>query len=344
MQDSDWLGRLSAPFPAYFAFVMATGILAVGARWLGHPMLARALFGINCAAYVMLWCCGAIRLAHAPRRVWRELRGHETGPPFLTIVAASAVLGSDLAMFHTGQRVVLALFAIAILSWIVLIYSFLATITEGRQKPPLEHGLTGSWLLMIVSTASLAVLGSSVLQQVGAPRGLVFCCYFWLGVSWFYYTVLSALVFLRFAFVPMSPDEITGPWWINESAAAITVLAGCKLIQIPGLAIGPFPLRQMLPPMVGIFWAEATFWIPLLVLLFGWKYLVRARPFRYTRGLWSVVFPIGMYAAATLQFRTTFDLPFLLPAAQLLFWIGLVVWGVSMVGMLRHAARSLRGG
>lgn len=335
MEYRGWPDRLGAPFPTYFAFVMATGIIAIAARQLGLPRLGWTLFVIDFAAYAVLWGCGAIRLAHAPRAVWRELRHHETGPAFLTIVAASAVLGSDTVTFRLPQGFMLAFFAIAVSSWVVLIYTFLATITESRQKPPLEKGLTGSWMLIVVSTASLAVLGSSVIRRIDAPPPLVFACYFWLAISWFYYIVLSAIVFLRFAFVRMSPDEITGPWWINESAAAITALAGSKLMQQPG-----FPMRGALPALVAVFWCEASFWIPLLVLLFVWKYIVRTRPLRYTSGLWSVVFPMGMYAAATLQFRTAFDLPFLLPAAQIMFWMALTLWSITALGMLRRIGRA----
>lgn len=336
-----WLDRLGAPFPAYFAFVMATGILAITAQQLGHKVFGWVLYGISLLAYGLVWGCGMARLIHAPRALWHALQQHETGPTFFTISAGTAVLGSDTASFRLSPQLMLVLLALAVISWVFVTYVFLATVTEGRHKPSLEKGLSGSWLLVVVATASLAVLGSSVLRQIAAPPALVFACYFWLALSWFYYLVLASIVFYRFAFVPMSPDEITGPWWINESAAAITVLAGSKLLVQQGLALGTMPLHDLLAPVVGIFWVEATFWIPLLVLLFAWKYLVRARPFRYSPALWSVVFPMGMYAAATLQFRTAFGLAFLLPAARVLFWMGLLVWGIAAIGMGKRIASAI---
>ncbi len=310
------LDRLGSLFPSYFSFVMATGILVIAGVQLGHLLLGAVLFGISLLAYCVVWICGGLRVACAPRTLWPELRHHETGPGFLTIVAASSIVGSDAAAFGMSGRFVLGLFSVAVLAWVCLIYCFLVTMTEGRDKPPLEKGLTGSWLLVVVSTASLAVLGSDVFQIAGAPPALVFFCYVWLILGWFYYTILASVIFYRFAFVPMSPSEIAGPWWINAGAAAITVLAGGKLMQQPDLAIGVFPLRALISPIVTVFWADATFWIPLLVLLFAWKHLARARPFRYSVELWSVAFPIGMYAAASLQFATVFELPFVRPAAH----------------------------
>ncbi|MBV8456396.1 MAG: tellurite resistance/C4-dicarboxylate transporter family protein, partial [Acetobacteraceae bacterium] len=273
-----------------------------------------------------------------PGSVWRELCHHESGPAFLSIVAGTAVLGSDAVAFGICARFSLALFGVAVLSWLFIIYCFLAMVTEGRNKPPLEKGLSGSWLLVVVSTASLAVLGSDLLRDLGRPQALVFFCYFGLVLAWFYYIVLASLILYRFAFVPMSATEIAGPWWINEGAAAITVLAGTKLMEQPGLSIGPYQLRALIAPFVAIFWADATFWIPLLVLLFAWKHLVRMLPFRYSSELWSVVFPLGTYSVATLHFAAVYGLSFLVPVARVVFWLAMLLWALSVIGMIGQAS------
>ncbi len=70
-----------------------------------------------------------------------------------------------------------------------------------------------------------------------------------------------------------------------------------------------------------LLWADATFWIPLLILLFAWKYLIRRRKLQYAPALWSIVFPLGSYAAATLQCVTVYGLDFLRPVADGFFWL-----------------------
>jgi tellurite resistance protein TehA-like permease len=55
-----------------------------------------------------------------------------------------------------------------------------------------------------------------------------------------------------------------------------------------------------------------------------------------------VAFPIGMYAAASLQFATVFELPFVRPAADVTFWLSLCVWALSVIGMGIHAANGAR--
>ena len=329
--------RIGSIFPTYFTFVMATGILSVGAERLSHDVLAHVLLGFTLPGYGVVWICGLSRLISSPVGLWRDFCGHASGPVFLSSVAATAVLGSSSIAVGLPIHFAGILFAAAVVAWVVLIYGFLAMVTEGHEKPSIETGLNGGWLLIVVSTASLSVLGSDIMRLSGASPALSFVCYVWLALAWLYYALLGSMIFYRFVFVPMPSQDITGPWWINAGAAAVTVLAGCQLLAQPGLTIGVFRLHDLIAPLIIIFWADATFWIPLLVILFAWKHFWGAKPFRYSADLWAVVFPMGMYAAATLQFSQTFTLPFIMPLAQTLFWAALVLWMASVIGMALHA-------
>jgi hypothetical protein len=42
--------------PGYFGMVMATGIVSIGARLLGMPSLAQALFWLNLFAFALCGC------------------------------------------------------------------------------------------------------------------------------------------------------------------------------------------------------------------------------------------------------------------------------------------------
>jgi tellurite resistance protein TehA-like permease len=56
-------------------------------------------------------------------------------------------------------------------------------------------------------------------------------------------------------------------------------------------------------------------------------------PRGYDPGLWSVVFPLGMYTAATHNYATVARLPFLDSITQPLFWIALLAWTMTFIGM-----------
>jgi len=332
------LRRFAALFPGGFAAVMATGIISIDARELGWDSIGWALLAVNVAAWLLMWAAGLGRAVLGGRALARDLARHDTGPGFLTLAAGTAVLGTQLVAFQTAGWTAAPLFALAILAWWITLYGFLTGVTKGRIKPSLERGLSGQWLLLVVATQALASLGADLLQDGGGSPVLAFVCYAWVLLGGVYYLLLSTIVLYRFAFVAMPPEDVTGSWWINAGAAAVTVLAGGKLMG-SGLSIGPFPLRDLLSPVIVAFWADATFWIPLLLLLFAWKHLIRRRMFRSVLAQWSVVFPLGMYCAATLELEAVYGLGFLRPLARIVFWVALLTWCVIAASALRALAR-----
>lgn len=69
---------------------MATGIVSLAMAEHGAHGIARALFAVNVAAYVLLWCAGVARIAAMPRAVLGGLADQMRGASFLTIVALVA--------------------------------------------------------------------------------------------------------------------------------------------------------------------------------------------------------------------------------------------------------------
>src|SRR6185437_8721881 len=54
--------ELSGLSPSYFALVMATGIVSIGAHLLHVPVVDVVLFAVNIGAYVVLWILTGLRL------------------------------------------------------------------------------------------------------------------------------------------------------------------------------------------------------------------------------------------------------------------------------------------
>jgi tellurite resistance protein TehA-like permease len=318
-------------FPGYFALVMATGIVAVAAHQMHYPVLAWPLFVIALAAYPVLWAILLTRIICFPGAVIADFASHERGPTFLTIVAANGVLGSQFAAFDTWTGVLPALFWFTLVLWAGLVYAFLGAVTVRLAKPDLQHGLNGAWLLLVVATESVAVLGGLLASRAGGPPTLVFASLAFYLVGSMLYILLSALIFFRWVFRPMHPAEMGAPWWINMGAVAIATLAGTQLMSFADGGVLA-PMLRLVPSLTVLLWATSTFWIPLLAILFAWKGMQRG-PHGYDPGLWSAVFPLGMYTVATRNYATAAQLPFLEPIPEAMFWVALLVWLLTFIAM-----------
>src|SRR5690348_4737719 len=99
------LAGLADLAPAYFGMVMATGIVSLAANLLALPGLARTLFDLNVAVYIVLWVLTVSRLIRHPRPFFADMVDHLRGPGFFTIVAGTSVLGSQFVLLAENYAV-----------------------------------------------------------------------------------------------------------------------------------------------------------------------------------------------------------------------------------------------
>ncbi|MCM2253345.1 MAG: tellurite resistance/C4-dicarboxylate transporter family protein, partial [Ramlibacter sp.] len=164
--------QLAGLSPAYFGMVMATGIVSIAAHLQGLRSVAKALFLLNCAVYVVLWFLTLARAVRYPRRFFDDLIDHLRGPGFFTTVAGTCVLGSQFVLLEAQLRVAMVLWAVGAVLWIGLTYTIFTGFTVKKQKPPLHQGISGAWLLAVVATQSIAALSALLAVHVAQPGRL----------------------------------------------------------------------------------------------------------------------------------------------------------------------------
>jgi tellurite resistance protein TehA-like permease len=152
-------------FPAYFALVMATGIVSIACHLLEIDFLAFPLFYLNQFFYLVLWILTLTRLIRHPRRILDDLSNHRLGVGFLTLVAGTNVLGSQFVILTSNQTIALVLWVLGLALWLFLIYALFTVLTVKEEKPPLESGINGAWMLFVVSTQSVVVLGMLIASR-----------------------------------------------------------------------------------------------------------------------------------------------------------------------------------
>jgi tellurite resistance protein TehA-like permease len=268
-------------------------------------------------------------------RIKQDIADHVRGPGFFTVVAGTCVLGSQLVIVLGRFSVAAFLWVAALVLWLVIMYTFFTAVTVRENKPTIESGLNGAWLLAVVATQSISVLGTLLAGFWETYRQpLLFFTLAMFLIGCMLYLLLITLIFYRFTFVNVTTATLTPPYWINMGAVAITTLAGARLIIV---ASGWSLLNDILPFLKGFtlfFWAAGTWWIPLLFILGFWRHVYKRFPLRYDPQYWGMVFPLGMYTVCTFQLSNAIGFPQLLVIPRYFIYLAFAGWLAAALGLV----------
>jgi len=323
--------------PAYFALVMATGIISIGAFLMNMQWIATILFVLNNIFYVLLWVLTIARCIWCFSFLKKDITNHLSSTGFFTLVAGTCVLGIQYLTMYENLAIALLLLVFGVLLWLFLTYTIFTTLTTQQDKPTLDKGITGGWLTAIVATQSVSILSALIASHIAQPYRVeinFFALSMWLWGGMFYIWIIS-LIFYRYTFFKFSPNDLAPPYWINMGAMAISTLGGSVLIlNAPG---APF-LESLVPFIKGFtvfYWATGTWWIPMLIILAIWRHVIKKYPLKYDPLYWGAVFPQGMYAVCTFRMSKALHMPFLHYFYEVFIYIAIVAWSFTFLGLLR---------
>lgn len=316
--------------PGAFAFVMASGIVSTALRANDAPLAADLLLWAGVAGYVVLVAVSGWRLLGWPKRLLADLVSPRAFA-FLTFVAASNVLAADLAT--SGHRwAATALFLTGLAGWLVLGYGIpLGLVADPRRRPRLDQ-VNGTWFVWVVGTQSVAVAATALVPFGAFGAALVVFATLCWSIGLVLYLLLAALGLARLLVQRVTATALVPPYWVFMGAAAITVLAGARLLSLPDV-------DRLLPhPAIAaasvVLWAFCTWLVPLLLALGVWRHVVKRESLAYDTALWSMVFPVGMYGVASHQLGDVIDVHWLTAFGAGEAWVAVAVWLLVFVAML----------
>jgi tellurite resistance protein TehA-like permease len=314
--------RIAHLAPGYFALVMAMGILSVAAADEGLPGISAAWLWVAVAAYAVLVGLNVARIARFRSSVAEDLANPSRSFEFFAFVAATCVLGTRSAVGRTLAPA-LALWLMGLVGWVCL---WVVLPRMARARVDLRRHPEGGWLLAVVATQSVALLGALLVVSL---------CLWVIGIA--VYLVLLGLVAARVLRFDFRPRDLRPGYWITMGALAITTVAGAGLARASAVVLGT--ARPLERGVATAAWIGASALIPLLVAAEMWRLMKEPTAPGYEPAAWTRVFPLGMYAVATHAVAVMDGLRALRPVGLAFLWVGTAAWAITAGALVRWMVR-----
>ena len=330
-EKNHWLKNL---YPGYFAMTMATGIISVAFFLHDNIALSNSFMIMAIMTWFVLTFLYTWRLIKYPKAVFDDLTNPKTTFIFFTFVAATNICG---VLLHQHGYTVFAIscWVIAFCYWSILMY-FSFTVLCFAHKDREVNIMHGGWLILIVGTQSLVLLGTKIAADLGqyAAYMMVEIYMLWsLGII--FYAVLVTLFCYRIFFKTMNAEDCSPLMWVIMGAAAISANAGTRLLLtdpvIPMLA----NLHATVQLISIMLWTWATWWIPLLAIMGIWTHYYKKVPLLYNPMQWSIVFPLGMYTVATNNLALSSQFTPLLVLTEGMLWVAFGAWLILALALMK---------
>lgn len=332
------VGRLA---PGYFAAVMGTGIVSIGLHDAGLLIPSAVLMWITVVLFVVLWVLYIWRAIAFWDRVVADLRDPGKAFAYFTVVAAADVLGVRLSQ-EGWTPVAASLFLFAALIWFVFGYVLPWQVMMTRDGKVILASANGTWFVWAVASQSLAVgmgqlrpqFDSELAQWIGLLAVLAW------SVGVILYAAMAVMVLLRVVQYGVTPQQFEPPYWVAMGALAIAVVAGAGIVQMDHTPLVD-AVRPLIAATVVIFWVFCLWLIPLLVGAGVWRHVLHRVPLRYVPALWSMVFPVGMIAVASISLGKADALPAAGAIGEVALVIAVIVWAAVFAGLVHHLVNVL---
>src|SRR3546814_146210 len=324
---------VAALSPGYFAFVMASGIISVALQLQGRELRSHAFLVTGVVGYVVLLVLTVWRAVAFGNLMLADFRDPKRAFGFFTFVAGTNVLGARAGMegWYAVTAVALAVGGVV---WLLLGYIVPWSAVMGREERPVVLRANGTWFIWVVASQSVALVAATLSAVHDAHELAVLAVLAW-SVGVVTYAASAVFVSLRLMLYPLAPEEVDPPFWVSMGAIGVTGVAGAMIVEM-GSTPGVDAIRGLVGGLSVVVWCFATWLLPVLFAAGFWRHALRRVPLRYEPTLWSIIFPLGMYAVASMSLGRADHLPLVASIGEVWVWVAITAWALVAAGMLRH--------
>lgn len=325
--------------PVSFSFVMATGILSIILNILGWPELSKIFLLIGCLGYSWLLIRMVLRSIIYPQDVLAEMKDVGLLFTYFTFSAGTSALAVRFCLSDYNLAAVI-LGCLGIASTVVLLYAIFCALLF--QKDISLQSVSPFWLLMSIACNYVGIVITAFWQHFLIENSvflvLAFCSWAF-GVT--IYLLFMTLNLYRMFFLPFEGKDFNPSYWTCMGAAAIAVVDGSNWSTVSHPPLFLELVTPFVDGMIIMLWSWAAVWIPLLIMMEIWKYVYCKEPLHYRPSLWAIVFPLGMFTAATDLLSHSLDLAALRGLVPYFLWATVIAWlFVALLSLLSGSRKA----
>ncbi len=335
--------------PGWFAVIMGTGGLGnilflwqsnfPFCKYLGMSLavLADSLYFIFLVIWLLRWF---IYLPYVVRDLHHPIQSNF----FVTMAVATTILGTNLHIIWNPYFSTTSLFTITFILWLVSIagvtfFTFFTTIRIMRcEDSPAPETMNFSWIMAPIANMAVLLNGNPVLSMTiklkpAWAMSVLITNLVLLGIGFFLFIFISAVIFVRLIQHPLPPSETTPSFGIFLSAVGLAVTAiidSAKNAQSMGL------LQSIDLSFIGaaIVWGFGV-WIVGIIMLIC-LHQARRGGLPFNLGWWAFIFPLAAYTISSQKITAYFISPITYYYTLFLTILLILLWLMTFKNTLKN--------
>ncbi len=294
--------------PGWFAVIMGTGGLGNilflwkdSISWLQYA--GTALAALALALYFLALVPWLIRWFKYFEYVRRDLHHPIATNFFVTMPVATTIIGTNVHVIWSQYLTQHAVFVLTFIAWIaaiigVMFFTFYTTFRlMSKDVAPEPETMNFSWIMAPIANMALLLNGNPVLELAHKyhpdwSMSIFIANTAFLGIGFFLFLFISAIIFVRLVYHPLPPAETTPSFGIFLSAVGLAVSAiidSAKNAQTMGL-LGDINTSLL---SAAVIWGFGIWIVGIIVIIC--IHQLRRGGIPFNLGWWAFIFPLAAY-------------------------------------------------